>query len=165
MSARQTSKLGRQGNAGGIGHGRRGLSPAQQQKLKAVPAHLHRMYRKAVTGRHRSAAIRFHCLECCGRVGSETRKCTAVDCILYAYRLGGYPGHDEPRRIGPPDPSQAGRQPVEPATGEGGAVPLRPSRRSAVLGPKGRPEPDQQDDEDVAEVDGEDGDVPREGDG
>ena len=38
-----------------------------------------------------SRIIREKCLDCCCGVGSEVRKCTAVDCPLWPYRMGSNP--------------------------------------------------------------------------
>lgn len=36
-------------------------------------------------------AIRAKCLDCCGGESGEVRKCTSVDCDLWAYRMGTNP--------------------------------------------------------------------------
>ena len=36
-------------------------------------------------------AIRSKCIDCCGGVLGEVRKCTAVTCALWTMRLGHYP--------------------------------------------------------------------------
>ena len=33
-------------------------------------------------------AIRAHCIDCCGGNTSEVRKCTALGCHLWAFRMG-----------------------------------------------------------------------------
>lgn len=36
----------------------------------------------------RGRAIRQKCLECCGWIRPEVRKCTSKDCALYPFRMG-----------------------------------------------------------------------------
>lgn len=36
----------------------------------------------------RSKAIRLKCLDCCAGQAAEVRKCPAVDCPLWRYRMG-----------------------------------------------------------------------------
>ena len=36
----------------------------------------------------RSKAIRLKCLDCCAGQAAEVRKCTAVNCPLWRYRMG-----------------------------------------------------------------------------
>lgn len=38
-------------------------------------------------------AIRLRCLDCCGGHQSEVRKCTAVDCPSWPFRMGKNPWH------------------------------------------------------------------------
>jgi hypothetical protein len=38
-----------------------------------------------------SAAIRAHCLDCCGGSSDEVRKCTAVRCPSWPFRIGANP--------------------------------------------------------------------------
>ena len=38
-------------------------------------------------------AIRSKCLDCCGGVASEVRKCVAVTCSLWPHRMGSNPFH------------------------------------------------------------------------
>ena len=54
-----------------------------------VPDHCRKLYRRAMTGKSRRAAIRAHCLMCVGYAPSEVRRCTATACPLYPYRLKG----------------------------------------------------------------------------
>jgi hypothetical protein len=37
------------------------------------------------------AAIRAHCLDCCGNQRSEVRRCTAIKCPSWPYRMGSNP--------------------------------------------------------------------------
>ena len=36
----------------------------------------------------RAKAIRFKCLDCCAGQAAEVRKCPAVDCPLWRFRMG-----------------------------------------------------------------------------
>ena len=36
----------------------------------------------------RSKAIRLKCLDCCGGYSAEVRRCPAVNCSLWRYRMG-----------------------------------------------------------------------------
>ena len=36
----------------------------------------------------RSKAIRLKCIDCCGGQSAEVRKCPAVNCALWRYRMG-----------------------------------------------------------------------------
>lgn len=36
-------------------------------------------------------AIRARCRDCCGEQASEVRKCVAIDCPLWPFRMGGNP--------------------------------------------------------------------------
>lgn len=51
-----------------------------------VPGHYEAMYRRAMTGKSRQAAIRIYCLMCVGWVPSEVHRCTAPGCPLYTFR-------------------------------------------------------------------------------
>ncbi|MDI9432344.1 MAG: hypothetical protein QM570_11550 [Planctomycetota bacterium] len=54
-----------------------------------VPRRFQKLYRRAMTGRSQSAAIRSFCLECMAYVADEIRDCTDTGCPLFAYRLTG----------------------------------------------------------------------------
>ena len=41
----------------------------------------------------RRDAIRRHCIDCCGGELSEVRRCEAIPCSLWPFRLGGNPYH------------------------------------------------------------------------
>jgi hypothetical protein len=41
-----------------------------------------------------SQVIRARCLDCCAHLPSEVRKCTAVDCVSWPYRMGRNPFSD-----------------------------------------------------------------------
>lgn len=36
----------------------------------------------------RGQAIRMKCVDCCGGIRAEVRKCTATECPLWPYRMG-----------------------------------------------------------------------------
>jgi len=38
-------------------------------------------------------AIRAKCVDCCGGYAAEVRKCTAIDCPLWPFRMGVNPFH------------------------------------------------------------------------
>lgn len=54
-----------------------------------LPTAYRNLYRQAMTGRSRQAAIRVFCLECVSYVREEVRQCTDQGCPLYPYRLAG----------------------------------------------------------------------------
>ncbi|HUU83551.1 MAG TPA: hypothetical protein VM243_08610 [Phycisphaerae bacterium] len=60
-------------------------------RIEDVPERYRSLYRRAMTGRSRKAAIRAHCLMCCGWQSVEVEKCTARMCPLYPYRLSSTP--------------------------------------------------------------------------
>lgn len=53
-----------------------------------VPKKYRGVYKKAIRGRSRTAAIRAHCLMCTAWQSEEVKLCTAPECPLYPYRLG-----------------------------------------------------------------------------
>jgi len=57
------------------------------KRLKQMPVSRRNGYLRAVNGTASAKqAIKAHCLECVGWVGSEVTHCTARACPLYAYR-------------------------------------------------------------------------------
>ena len=62
--------------------------------VSQIPVKFRGLYRRAMTGKSRKAAIRAHCLMCVGWQASEVAKCTAPSCPLYAYRMSS--GADHP---------------------------------------------------------------------
>ena len=52
--------------------------------------------RRAMTGKSRKAAVRAHCLMCCGWQYVEVENCTAPTCPLHPYRLGAVVGECGP---------------------------------------------------------------------
>ena len=54
-----------------------------------VPDKYKVMYKRAMSGKSRKAAIRLRCLDCVDYSPKEVENCTAKDCPLYAYRLRG----------------------------------------------------------------------------
>ena len=67
-----------------------------EARLKDMPPKYRGLYKRAMGGKSKSAAIRAFCLECMGWVGSEVRRCTAPACPLYPYRPGGSVERGEP---------------------------------------------------------------------
>ena len=51
-----------------------------------VPERFQGLYKQAMRGKSRKAAIRCHCVMCCGWDASEVMRCTATGCPLYPYR-------------------------------------------------------------------------------
>lgn len=51
-----------------------------------VPAKYRKLYRRAMGGKSRKAAVRVHCLMCVGWQEREIDRCTAPGCPLYPYR-------------------------------------------------------------------------------
>ena len=54
-----------------------------------IPLAYRDRYRRAISGKSRTAAVRAFCLECAGWAPKEVRHCTAQGCPLYPYRLKG----------------------------------------------------------------------------
>ncbi len=52
-----------------------------------IPKKFQALYRKAMTGKSRRAAIRSFCLECVGYQQAEVERCSATGCPLHPYRL------------------------------------------------------------------------------
>ena len=55
-------------------------------KIAAMPETMRLTYIQAMEGKSPTAAIRSHCLECCGYQRDEVAQCTAPACPLYPYR-------------------------------------------------------------------------------
>ncbi len=53
-----------------------------------LPAKYRQLYQRALDGRSRRAAIRAHCLMCCGWQAVEVELCTAPECPLFPFRMG-----------------------------------------------------------------------------
>jgi hypothetical protein len=66
------------------------LPEGRQAKVRETLAempHIHRKaYLQAVLRRSRAAAMKAFCLECTGWQKGEVRRCTALDCPLWAWR-------------------------------------------------------------------------------
>lgn len=62
-------------------------------KLRRTAPSVVNAYEKAMSGRSRSLAMKFFCLECVGFVRQEVRLCTSPTCSLYPYRP--YQGGDD----------------------------------------------------------------------
>jgi hypothetical protein len=56
------------------------------KRLNNIPKIYRQIYKEAVEGLSRKAAIHAFCLECTGWQKEEVRKCTSPDCPLYALR-------------------------------------------------------------------------------
>ena len=54
-----------------------------------VPKKFKQLYQRAMSGKSRKAAVRCHCLMCCGWQMAEVELCTAKTCPKYPYRLSG----------------------------------------------------------------------------
>ncbi len=74
-----------------------------------VPKQYRPMYKRAMRGQSRKAAIRVHCLMCVGWQPGEVTKCTSTTCPLYPYRMA------TSSACGPAGPSHA-RQTAQQAT-------------------------------------------------
>ena len=59
---------------------------SRKRRLADCPAKFRNLYRRAWSGKSRQAAIRIHCLECCGWQAREVAKCSAPACALYEFR-------------------------------------------------------------------------------
>jgi len=57
-----------------------------EERLKQIPKKYRAKYKKAVTGKSRTDAIRSFCMECCGYQEKEVTLCTDLACSLYPYR-------------------------------------------------------------------------------
>jgi hypothetical protein len=69
-------------------------------------------------------AIREKCLDCCNANDAEVRKCTAVGCALWPYRMGTNPFNDRPGGKFPGNtavPAQGDRPELGAAPMTGGA--------------------------------------------
>jgi hypothetical protein len=102
------------------------LTPDQERKLRDVPAHLRGMYRRAVTGRSRAAAIWFHCLECVAWSPSEVRGSTARGCACYPFRFRGSRGAEDSAELCEERNDPVAESPEAPENGaqpEGGPDP------------------------------------------
>lgn len=53
-----------------------------------VPAQWRPVYDRAMTGKSKAAAVKAHCLMCCGWSRGEAVRCTAPSCPLFPYRPG-----------------------------------------------------------------------------
>ena len=56
------------------------------RKAAEMPSKYRRTYRKAMTGRSLRAATNAFCLECCGWIAQEVRRCTDQACPFHRYR-------------------------------------------------------------------------------
>jgi hypothetical protein len=56
------------------------------ERLKQMPKLYRAIYKKAMAGKSRKAAMHSFCLECCGWQIKEVYLCTDEGCSLYPYR-------------------------------------------------------------------------------
>jgi hypothetical protein len=56
--------------------------------VAAIPDKYKPMYWRAMDGKSRQSAIRFHCLECVNFNEHEVELCSSPTCSLYPYRHG-----------------------------------------------------------------------------
>jgi hypothetical protein len=56
------------------------------QKLADMPSLYRGIYKKAIAGKSKTAAIHAFCLECMGWQRTEVRDCTTSHCPLHAYK-------------------------------------------------------------------------------
>jgi len=66
-----------------------GIDAERARRLRDVPPKYRNLYRRAYAAKSRKAAIRAHCLECCGWSADEVRRCTSPACPLFQFRLKG----------------------------------------------------------------------------
>ena len=57
-----------------------------QKRLSDIPKDYKNNYKKAMSGKNRTAAVKAFCLECMGWQRVEVGKCDSVACPLYLYR-------------------------------------------------------------------------------
>lgn len=79
-----------------------------------VPDQWRPVYNRAMNGKSRAAAIKAHCLMCCGWNRGEVVRCTATGCPLHPYR----PGASSPTLNCAPPPPTGGLD-AQNATSEG----------------------------------------------
>lgn len=68
--------------------------------INDVPARYQPLYRQAMGGKSRKAAIRCFCLECVGWNEAEARLCTAPTCPLYPYLRRGVEPLESTQTVG-----------------------------------------------------------------
>ncbi len=64
------------------------LKQEAEKRLEHMPRKHHKIYRKAMEGKSRKAAMHAFCLECCGHQIADVFECTDRGCPLYPYRPG-----------------------------------------------------------------------------
>ncbi len=74
-------------------------------KPEDVPERWRNLYRRAMSGKSRQAAIKCFCIMCVAWVSPEVERCTATTCPLYKYRprtraSGHGSGNDSTQRAG-----------------------------------------------------------------
>lgn len=56
-------------------------------EARNIPRRYCELYKRAMKGRSREAAMRMFCLECVGYIANEVRLCTDKGCPLYPFRV------------------------------------------------------------------------------
>lgn len=83
-----------------------------------VPPKYRKLYARAIAGlASPRAAIKLHCIHCCGWQRAEAVACTATGCPLFRYRPGAAPNRRQKRLAG-----RGCTQPANPATKTGGTA-------------------------------------------
>jgi hypothetical protein len=54
--------------------------------LSDIPKKYQRLYQRAMEGKSRKTAMRAACLRCCNWRESDVRRCSDVECPLYAFK-------------------------------------------------------------------------------
>ncbi|OHB52622.1 MAG: hypothetical protein A2Y12_03640 [Planctomycetes bacterium GWF2_42_9] len=67
-------------------HSKSNQSDQIQKRLASIPPMFKGLYKTAMTGKSRKAAMRAFCLECVGWQYNEVQQCTDLGCPLYPYR-------------------------------------------------------------------------------
>ena len=55
--------------------------------LDSVPPLYRNLYQQAMSGKSRKAAVRVYCLQCMGWSRKGVKECTAVECMLFLFRV------------------------------------------------------------------------------
>lgn len=69
------------------------------QRLVQMPRQYRAIYKKAVSGKSRKAAMHAFCLECCGWQIKEVFLCTDLGCLLYPYRPRSRVSQESPQSV------------------------------------------------------------------
>ena len=91
--------------------------------MRDIPKKFQALYRKAMTGKSRRAAIRSFCLECVGYQQAEVDRCPATACPLHPYRL---PSGVDKGGLADETATKCQSQPDDtPKSGNGGSRPVQ----------------------------------------